>query len=82
MLVDLPEVKKYPVNPYRTSRSKRDWNKLSAVFNRSTFESTVKMLELNTDNKMIFVVEMMKVNLLLTMFEPVNSTLVSTAELN
>ena len=82
VLVDLPEVKKYPVNPARTSHSKRDWNKLSTVFNRSIFDSTVKMLELNTDNKTTFVVEMIKANLLLPMFEPVFYTLVFTAGLN
>ena len=51
VLVDLPEVKKYHVNPAKMSHSKRDWNKLSTVLNRSTFDSTVKMLELNTDKK-------------------------------
>ena len=54
-LVDLPEVKKYPVNPAKTSHSKWDWNKLSTVLNRSPFDSTVNVLELNTDNKIIFV---------------------------
>ena len=81
-LVDLPEVKKYPVNPAKTSHSKRDWNKLSTVLNRSPFDSTVNVLELNTDNKITFVVKMMKANVLIPLFEPVNSTLVSTAELN
>ena len=82
MLVDLPEVKKYPVNPAKTSHSKRDWNKLSTVLNRSTFKSTVKMLELNTDNKIMFVIEMIKSNLLLSIFEPVFSTLLFTTGLN
>ena len=62
VLVDFPEVKKYPVNPDMMSHSKRDWNKLHAVLNRSTFDSTVKMLELNTNNKITFVVEVMKAN--------------------
>ena len=43
VLVDLPEVKKDLVNPTKTSHSKLDWNKLSAVLNRSSFESTVKI---------------------------------------
>ena len=76
VLADLPEVKKYPVNPEKTSNYKRDWNKMSTVLNRSTFESTVKMLELNTDNKITFVVEVMKANILMPLFDAVNSTLV------
>ena len=51
VLVDLPVMKKYPINSKRTSNSKPDWNKLDTVLNRSSFESTVKILELNTDNK-------------------------------
>ena len=82
VLVDLPEVKEYHVNPARTSHSKRDWNKLSTVFNRSIFDSTVKMLELNTDDKITCVVEMMKVNVLIPLFESVDSTLVFTTGLN
>ena len=82
VLVDLPEVKKYPVNPDRTSHSKQGWNKLSAVLNRSTFESTVKILELNADNKITFAVEVMKVNLLMPLFDAVNSALVFQAALN
>ena len=82
MLVDLPEVKKYPVNPDRTSHSKRDWNKLYAVLNRSTFEHTIKMLELNTDNKITFVVEVMKANLLMLLFDAVHSILVFQVALN
>ena len=82
VLVDFLEVKKYHVNPIKTSHSKRDWNKLSTVLNRSPFDSTVNVLELNTDNKITFVVKMMKANVLIPLFEPVNSTLVSTAELN
>ena len=82
VLVNLPEVKKYHVNPDRTSHYKRDWNKLYAVLNRPTFESTVKMLELNTDNKITFVVEVMKANLLMPLFDVVNSTLVLQAALN
>ena len=82
VLVDLTEVKKYPVNPDRTSHSKRDWNKLSAVLNRSTFESTIKMLELNTDNKITFVVEVAKANLLIPLFDAVNSTLAFQTALN
>ena len=42
VLVDLPEVKKYHVNPTMTSHSKRDWNKLSTVLNRSIIDSTGK----------------------------------------
>ena len=82
VLVDLPEVKKYPVNPDKRSHSKRDWNKLHAVLNRSTFDSTVKMLELNADNKITFVVEVMKANVLMPLFDDVNSTLVFQAVLN
>ena len=40
----------------------------------------MKMLELNTDNKIMFVVERMKANLLLPLFEPTVSTLLN--ELN
>ena len=82
VLVDLPEVKKYHVNPDRTIHSKRDWNKLHAVLNRSTFESTIKMLELNTDNKITFAVEVMKANVLMPLFDYVNFTLVFEAALN
>ena len=82
VLVDLPKIKKYHVNSHRTSHSKRDWNKLYAVLNRSTFESTVKMLELNTDNKITFVVEVMKANVLMPLFDDVNSTLVFQVVLN
>ena len=82
VLVDHPEVKKDPVNPTKTIHSKLDCNKLSTILNHSTFDSTVKMLELNTDNKITFVVEMVKANLLRTMFEPINSKLVFTAGLN
>ena len=82
VLVDLPEVKKYHVNSIKTNHSKLDWNKLYTVLNRSTFDSTVKMLELNTDNKITFFVEMMKANLLLTMCEPINSIIVFTTRLN
>ena len=62
VLVDLPELKLYPVNPDKTSHSKNDWNKLHAVPNRSTFDSTVKMLELNTDINITFVVSDVKIN--------------------
>ena len=82
MLVDLPEVKKYPDNPAKTSHSKRDWNKLYTVLNRSICDSTLKMLELNTNNNITFVVEMMKANLLIPLFEPVNSTSMFTTGLN
>ena len=50
VLVDFLEVKKYHVNPIKTSHSKRDWNKFSTVLNRSTLDSTIKILELNTDD--------------------------------
>ena len=82
VLVDLPEVKKYHVNPDRTSHSKRDWNMLSAVLKLSTFESTGKMLQLNTDKKITFVVEVMKANVLMPLFDAMNSTLVFHALLN
>ena len=79
MLVDLPEVKKNPVNADRTSHSKRDWNKLQEVFNRSTFDSTVKMLELNTDNKITFVVEVLKADVIKPLFEDNDSTVVCSS---
>ena len=82
VLVDFPEVKIYSVNPDKTSHSKRDWNKLHAVLNRSTFDSTVKMLELNTDTKITFVVEVMKANVLMLLFDYVDSTVVFQAALN
>ena len=82
VLVYLPEVKKYPINSAKMGRFKRDWNKLSTVLNRLTFDSTVKMIELNTDNKITCVVEMIKMNLLLPMFKPVFATLVFTVGLN
>ena len=82
VLVDLPEVKKYHVNPDRTSHSKRDWNMLSAVLKLSTFESSGKMLQLNTDKKITFVVEVMKANVLMPLFDAMNSTLVFHALLN
>ena len=40
------------------------------------------MLELNTDNKIMFVVERMKANLLLSMFEPISSIFVFSAGIN
>ena len=40
------------------------------------------MLELNTDNKITFVVEVMKTNVLMPLFHAVNSTLVFTTGLN
>ena len=82
VLVDLPEVNKTIVNPDRTSHSKRDWNKLQAVLNRSTFDSTVKMLELNTDNKITFVVEKLKADVIKPLFEDKNSTVLFQAALN
>ena len=82
VLVNLPEVKIYYVNLARMSHSKRDWNKLSTVLNCSTFDSTVKILQLNTDNKITLVVKMIKANLLLPMFEPIFSTLAFTTGLN
>ena len=62
----------YTVNPDKTSHSKRNWNKLYVVLNRSTFDSTVKMLELNTDNKITFVVEVMKTNVSMPLFDAMN----------
>ena len=82
VLVDLPEVKLYPVNPDKTSHSKRDWNKLHAVLNCSTFHSTVKMLELNTDNKITFVVEVLKADVIKPLFDDKDSTVVFQAALN
>ena len=82
MLVDLPEVKLYPVNPDKTSHYKRDWNKLHTVLNRSTFDSTVKMRELNTDNNITFVVEGMKADELMPLFDDKDSTVVFQAALN
>ena len=76
VLVYLSEVKLYPVNPDNTSHSKRDQNKLHTVFNRSTFDSTIKILELNSDNKITFVVEVMKANVLMPLFDDVDSTVV------
>ena len=81
-MVDLPEVKFYPVNPDKTSHSKRDWNKVHVVLNRSTFNSTVMMLELNTNNKITFVVEVVKANVLMPLFDDVDSTVVFQAALN
>ena len=54
---------------------------MSTVLNLSTFDSTVKILELDTDNKRMFVVEVMKANALMPLFDAVNSTLVFTAGL-
>ena len=82
LLVDLPEVKIYPFNPDKTSHSKCDWNKLHAVLKRSTLDSTVMMLELNTDNKIAFVVEVMKASVLMPLFDDVDSTVVFQAALN
>ena len=82
VLVDLPSFKIYPVNSDKTSHSKRDWNKFHAVLNRSTFDSTVKMLELNTNNKVTFVVEVIKANVLMPLFDGVDSTVVFQAALN
>ena len=82
VLVDLPKVKKLHFNPAKTSHYKLDWNKLSVVLNRFSSENTIKMLELNTDNKIMFVVERMKANLLLSMFEPISSIFVFSAGIN
>ena len=51
---------------------------MSAVLNRLSFESTVKILELNSHNKITFVVGMVKANLLMILYEPTYSTLVFT----
>ena len=40
------------------------------------------MLEVNTDNKIMFIIEWMKATLLLKMYEPVNSTFVFSTGLN
>ena len=82
IIIDLPEVNNSSINPTKTSHSKLDWNKLFAVLNHSSYESTVNMLELNIDEKIAFVVEMAKANLLMTMFEPITITLVITTGLN
>ena len=82
VLVDRPVMKKYPVNSKRTSYSKPGWDKLDTILNRSSFESTAKMLELNTDNKIMFVVERIRSTLLLKMYEPVNSTFMFFTRLN
>ena len=63
------KLKKNHANPAKTSHFKLDWNKLSTILNRFSFESTMKILELNTDNKVMFVDERMKANLLLPLFE-------------
>ena len=77
-----PKLRNILLTPDRTSHSIRDWNTLHAVLNRSTFDCTAKMLELNTDNKMTSVVEVMKANVLMPLFDDVNSTLVFQAALN
>ena len=82
VLVDRLVMKKYHVNSKRTSHSEPGWDKLDAVLNRSSFESTAKMLELNTDNKIMFVVERMRSTLLLKIYEPVNSTFMFFTGLN
>ena len=46
------------VNPDKTSHSKENYNvNLKAVLNRSSFNNIVKMLEMNTDNKITLIVQ-------------------------
>ena len=47
------KLEKLPIHPTKTSHSKPDWNKLSAVLNCSSFESIIKMLELNTNTNYV-----------------------------
>ena len=58
IIVDVPTTHLQLVNLDKTSHSNVNCNdKVKAVLIRSFFDSIVKMLELNTDNKVIFVVE-------------------------
>ena len=58
VIVDVPTNHLQLFHPDKTNYSKENWNnKAKADLVRSSFDSTVKMLELSTDNKVIFVVE-------------------------
>ena len=58
IIVDVPITHLQLVNLDKTSHSNVNCNdKVKAVLIRPFFDSIVKMLELNTDNKVIFVVE-------------------------
>ena len=65
VIVDDPKAIYNLVNPNKANHSKENWNDIfKAVLNRPSFDSIVKMLELNTGNKIIFVVERMNAKLL------------------
>ena len=58
-----PNAKYNIVNPNKTSHSKQDWNNyLNAVLHYSSLDSFIKLLELNTGNKITFVVKRIDYN--------------------
>ena len=60
VIVDVSKVRYDTVNPDKTSTSRENWNDiLKAVLNRYSFDSIVKVLEVNTGNKITLVVETM-----------------------
>ena len=77
VIVDVPNAKYDLVDPNKTSHSKQNWNKyLKVVLNRSSFESFIKMLELNIGNKITFVVKRIYYNRLMNFYDVNHSTLV------
>ena len=74
MIVDVSKVRYDLVNPDKSSHSREHLNDtLKAVLNRSSFDSFVKVLKLNTDNKITFVVKRMNAKFKKKNFDEIKS---------
>ena len=63
--LDLPKVSYDLVRLDKSSHSRTNWNEnLKKLLNRSSFDSMIKMLELNTSDRINFIIERMDVELL------------------
>ena len=72
MIVDVPNARYDLFNPDKTSHLRDNWNNnLKVVLNRSSFDRIVKILELNTGNKINFVVERLNVKFLKKHFDEI-----------
>ena len=69
-LVAVPQDRYNIVHPDKSSHSKESWNeKLKSVLNRSSFDSIIKKLELNTGNIITCIVKIINAKLLKKYFE-------------
>ena len=74
MIVDVSKVRYDLVNPDKSSHSREYLNDtLKAVPNRSSFDSFVKGLRLNTNNKITFVVKRMNAKFKKKNFDEIKS---------